>query len=159
MTNYTYKIILQASDTEVEALIPSKDDLDKVLAILRKIEFIDITNGKYIPKKAFYDKATDKVYIGVSSNSDSKGISDFKAISASIKRPSKSTEHFKLPKSLVNFFIKDAEIETDSKEVISLREEYFKELADKEAQPGGCSSCKKNQLIRTYANKLLSLIQ
>ena len=153
MTNYTYKIILQASDTEVEALTPSKDDLDKVLAILRKIEFIDIANGKYIPKKAFYDKATDKVYVGISSNSDSK------AISAPIKRPSKSTEHFKLPKSLVNFFIKDAEIETDSKEVISLREEYFKELAEKEAQPGGCSSCKKNQLIRAYANKLSTLIQ
>jgi hypothetical protein len=151
--NYTYNITLQASDTEVETLVPSKDDLDKVLAILRKIEFIDTTSGKYIPKKAFYDKHTDRVYIGISSDSDTKDVN------TDIKSASKPTEHFKLPKSLVNFFIKDAEIDTDSKEVISLREEYFKELADKEAQPGGCSSCKKNQLIRAYANKLLALIQ
>ena len=152
MNKISYNLILQQSETDVNTLVPSKDDADKVLAILKKIEYIDLTNGKYIPKKAFYDKNTDKIYIGIAGSNEPKAID-------TTRSSVKSVERFKLPKHLINFFVKDTEIANVSKEILDLREEYFKELAEKEAQPGGCSSCKKNQLIRAYANKLLALIQ
>lgn len=53
-------------------------------------------------------------------------------------------------KQMATFFVKSIKLNNAHKELLELREKYFKELSELENKQGGCSQCQKGALMRKY---------